>query len=161
MRRVYKKWCGVPYEGKHPTHVPVSSDAYIPPKQMLPGYCLLCPMTDIHPNLCRLKRHFAHLHIKYKVTVQDMQILACKCSDVRNQGTDGSNRNLHYHCHVCNWPRTQKHYLFVHLTTQHNFTMVEVGHLMRDPKSVKQLEKEKRIKKARRDKNKQRKAKKK
>ena len=141
-RHVYRKWCGKPYDGKHPTHLPVGCRTVIPDKQKIPGYCLLCPMTDIYPSLCRLRRHYNHLHVKYQIVVKKTVMLACKCSQIKNQGTDGSCRNMHYHCYICNWPRVQKHHMFIHLTTQYGLNMKEVGHLERAPKPVRELEKE-------------------
>jgi len=138
-RNVYRKYAGSLYKGKHPTHIPLGSNDIIPPRQTVPGYCLLCPMSTTFPSMCRLRRHFRHLHLKYAITVDQTTMLACKCSQVKSQGTDGTVRNLHYHCHLCHWPRVQKHQMFIHFTTKHSLTMDEVGHLMRKPKKVKAL----------------------
>ena len=138
-RKVYRKWSGTPYKGVHPTHIPIGSNDIIPAKQKVPSYCLLCPITTTFPSMCHLKRHFQHLHVKYTITVDKTTMLACKCSQIKSQGTDGSCHNLHYHCHICHWPRIQKHQMFIHFTSQHNLTMSQVGHLMRKPKLARDM----------------------
>jgi len=133
-KNVYRKWEGQIYDGPHPTHIPVGSSDVIPSQQSVPGYCILCPMTRVIPSRYELRRHFRHLHVKYGITVQNTNIMACKCSQMKNHGSDGTVRNLHFHCHKCHWPRTQWIQMYGHYTTQHNFRPEEVAHLQVGPR---------------------------
>lgn len=135
-KNVYRKWEGKIYSGRHPTHIPVGSSKVIPKQQKVPGYCILCPMKGVIANKYLLRRHYQHVHVKYGITVEDMNILACKCSQMKSHGSDGFCRNLHFHCHICHWPRTQWEQMFIHYTTQHDFEPDRVAHLQKGPRAT-------------------------
>ena len=116
----YRRWAGRTYKGKHPSHLVQGEKKVFPHNQLIPGYCLLCPMTSLIPTNYRYKRHFRLCHIKHAVLIAKITLLACKFSQVKSQGTDYSCRNQHYHCHLCHWPKTSKQALFIHYNTQHD-----------------------------------------
>ena len=87
-------------------------------------------MMSLIPTDYRYKRHFRLCHIKHAVVVARITLLACKCSQVKSQGTDYSCRNQHYHCHLCHWPKTSKQALFIHYSTQHDLAIEVIGHLV-------------------------------
>ena len=41
------------------------------------------------------------VHIEKLLVVHDVNILMCRCSDIRSRGSDKSVRNHHYHCIPC------------------------------------------------------------
>ena len=134
----YRRWAGRTYKGKHPSHLVKGATNVFPPNQLIPGYCLLCPMTSLLPTDYRYKHHFRLCHVKHAVIVGRITLLACKCSQVKSQGMDDSCRNQHYHCHLCHWPKTSKSALFIHYSTQHDLPMEVIRHLVEKPKRVKQ-----------------------
>ena len=134
----YRRWAGRTYKGKHPTHLVQGEKKVFPHNQLIPGYCLLCPMTSLIPTDYRYKRHFRLCHIKHAVVVGRITLLACKCSQIKSQGSDESCRNQHYHCHLCHWPKTSKQALFIHYNTQHDLPIETIGHLEERPKKIKQ-----------------------
>ena len=134
----YRRWAGQTYKGKHPSHLVQGEKNVFPHNQLILGYCLLCPMTSLIPTNYRYKQHFRLCHIKHAVVIVRITLLACKCSQVKSQGTDYSCRNQHYHCHLCHWPKTLKQALFIHYNTQHDFPIEVIGHLVDKPKKIKQ-----------------------
>ena len=137
-RDCYRRWAGRTYKGKHPSHLVQGEKKVFPHNQLILGYCLLCPMTSLIPTNYRYKRHFRLCHIKHAVLIAKITLLACKCSQVKSQGTDYSCRNQHYHCHLCHWPKTSKQALFIHYNTQHDLPIEVIGHLVDKPKKIKQ-----------------------
>ena len=95
-RDCYRRWAGRTYKGKYPSHLVQGEKNVFPHNQLIPGYCLLCPMTSLIPTNYRYKRHFRLCHIKHAVVIAKITLLACKCSQVKSQGTDYSCRNQHY-----------------------------------------------------------------
>ena len=79
-RDSYRKWAGRTYKGKYPSHLVKGEKNIFPHNQLIPGYCLLCPMTSLIPTDYRYKRHFRLCHIKHAVVVARITLLACKCS---------------------------------------------------------------------------------
>ena len=51
----YRKWAGQTYKGKHPSHLVQGEKNVFPHDQLIPGYCLLCPMTSLIPTDYRYK----------------------------------------------------------------------------------------------------------
>ena len=133
----YRRWEGHTYQGKHPSHLVQGTTNVFPPHQIIPGYCLSCPMTSLQPTDYRYKRHFRLCHVKHTVIVGKITLLACKCLQVKSQGMDKSCRNQHYHCHMCHWPKTSKSALFIHYSTQHELSMSTIRHLVEKSKRVK------------------------
>ena len=129
-RHSYKRWSGRVYKGKHPSHIIQGSKHIFPGKQEVPGYCLLCLMMTIHRTNYRFRRHFCLCHVKHAVVIGCITLLACKCSQIKCQGTDRSVWNQHFHCHLYHWPCTSKVALFIHYNTQHNMTVGVIGHLV-------------------------------
>ena len=101
------------------------------PNQLIPGYCLLCLLTSFQVSLYRYECHYRLCHVKHSVLIGRITLLACKCSEIKNQGTDNSCQNQHYHCHLCHWPKTSKESLFIHYTTQHEVEYDLIGHLVK------------------------------
>ena len=134
----YRKWAGRTYKGKHPSYLVQGEKNVFPHNQLIPGYCLLCPMTSLIPTDYRYKRHFRLCHIKHDVVIARITLLACKCSQVKSQGTDYSCKNQHYQCHLCHWPKTSKQALFIHYNTQHDLPIEVISHLVERPKKIKQ-----------------------
>ena len=65
----YRRWAGCTYKGKHPSHLVQGATNVFPPNQLIPGYCLLCPMTSLLPTDYRYKHHFRLCHVKHTVVV--------------------------------------------------------------------------------------------
>ena len=86
----YRRWAGRTYKGKNPSHLVQGKKKVFPHNQLIPGYCLLCPMTSLIPTNYRYKQHFRLCHIKNAVLIAKITLLACKCSQVKSQGTDYS-----------------------------------------------------------------------
>ena len=137
-RDIYMRWARRTHKGKHPSHLVEGATYVFHPNQFIPGYCLLCPMTSLQPTDYRCGHHFRLCHVKHAVIVGRIILLACKCLQVKSQGTDESCRNQHYYCHLCHWPKTSKAALFIHYSTQHELAMEVIGHLVEKPKRVTQ-----------------------
>ena len=135
-QETYHCWVGWTHKGKHPSHIVQGQKKIYPPNQLIPGYCLLCLITSVQATLYRYKRHYRLCHIKHAVVIGCITLLACKCSEIKSQGTNKSCRNQHYHCHLCHWPKTSKEALFIHYTTQHEVKYELVGHLVKKVQRV-------------------------
>ena len=99
----YLKWRGVKGKGQHLSHEPTSKVLidYVPRGQKLNEDCILCPQ-EIHPtSKYDLLSHVRRVHVGHLITIQEMNLLMCRCSDIRSQGRDNSVRNRHWHCVDC------------------------------------------------------------
>ena len=133
---MYHRWVGCTHKGKHPSHLVEGQKKIYPPNQLIPGYCLLCPMASFQASLYRYKTHYRICHVKHTVVICPITLLACKCSEIKSQGTDTSCCNQHYHCHLCHWPKMSKESLFIHYTTQHQLEYDIIGHIVKKVKRV-------------------------
>ena len=136
---MYRKWLGPCYKKLHPSTIPPTCANIIPPRQRCPGYCVLCPLQHQTYSAYDLKRHYKHMHRNKSYVVQAHTLLRCKCSDVKSQGTDLSNRNAHYHCHLCQWPKKDREQLAIHYASKHSLPFEAISHLYRVPSKLKAL----------------------
>ena len=135
-RSVYRKWQGPRYKNFHPSTIPPSSKNIISALQPCPGYCVICPKQKQTYGAYDLKRHYKHMHLNKSWVVHDYTLLRCKCTDVKSHGTDLSNRNAHYHCHLCQWPKKDREHLAIHYTSKHSLPYEDISHLYREPKNL-------------------------
>lgn len=138
-RDVYRKWKGPKFAERHPSTIPAKWKNIISPLQHVPGYCVICPKSKEIYNHYDLKRHYKHMHRNGSYVVNGTTLLRCKCSDIKSQGTDNYNRNAHYHCHLCQWPKKDREQLGIHLSSKHSLPFEEISHLFREPKKAKKL----------------------
>ena len=99
----YYKWTGTKGTGYHPSQVLTSTSMidYVPAKQQPNTDCILCPKEKILETLFDMQLHFKCVHIAKLLVVHDVNILMCRCSDIRSRGSDKSVHNHHYHCIPC------------------------------------------------------------
>ena len=83
-----------------------------------------------------LKCHYKHMHHNCSWVVRGFTLLRCKCSEIKSQGKDKYNRNTHYHCHLCQWPKKDREQLAIHYTSKHSFPFEDIRHLYRHPENV-------------------------
>ena len=99
----YYKWNGTKCKGFHASQVKMSTSMidYVPPEQNPNTDCILCPKEKILETQFDMQLHFRCVHIAKLLVVHDVNILMCRCSDIRSRGLDKSVRNHHYHCITC------------------------------------------------------------
>ena len=117
----YYKWSGTKGSGLHPSQVKMSTSMmdYVPPKQKPNTECILCPKEKILETEFVMQLHFRHVHIAKLLVVHNVNILMCRCSDIRSRGLDNSVRNRHYHCITCWHPFDTGAKLRVHKLAKH------------------------------------------
>ena len=118
----YYKWTGTKGTGYHPSQVKTSTSMidYIPLTQQPNTDCILCPKEKILETLFDMQLHFKHVHIAKLLVVHDVNILMCRCSDIRSRGSDKSVHNYHYHCIPCWHPFDTPAKLRVHKLAKHS-----------------------------------------
>ena len=96
----YLKWHGRKGQGMHISHVPMKTVLfkYIPRGQKMNEDCILCPKEKHLNSNFDLLVHVRRVHVGHLITIRNMNLLMCRCSDIRSQGTDNSVRNRHWHC---------------------------------------------------------------
>ena len=114
---------------KHMSHFTVADPNQMPASQEIPGYYLLCPQQYFTNQNFRMHAHYQCLHWKRMISVLDMNLLFCKCSEVPNHGCNNSIRNGHYHCPICHKPCNQIKAVAVHLVSRHKVSPNAVKHL--------------------------------
>ena len=76
-------------------HVPVKKALfkYVPRGQRMNEDCILCP-KEKHINLqYDLLVHVRRVHVGHLITIRNTNLLMCRYSDIRSQGTDNSVHN--------------------------------------------------------------------
>ena len=140
----YYRWKGKRGKGRHLSHKPVSKVLidYIPRGQKIKEDCILCPKEICPSSELELLDHIWRVHVRRLITLRDMNLLMCHCSDVCSQGCDNSIRNRHWHCVQCWQPCTTPDKLRTHLLYRHNdiYQENELNHLKKsrgdpEPKS--------------------------
>ena len=133
QRRGYKyvMWdsSGADTGKKHLSHVGIGFKGKMIREQSTPNYCLLCPRRAFFHNDKDMESHYEKVHLKNTVTLGQLKLLKCKCSEVPNRGSDDSTRNAHYHCNVCHKPCDKKQQLATHLITRHDVQPGTLEHL--------------------------------
>ena len=129
----YLKWWGVKGKGRHLSREPTSKVLidYIPRGQKLNEDCILC-LQEIHPtSKYDLLSHVRHVHVGHLITIWEMNLLMCRCSDIRSQGHDNSVRNRHWHCVDCWQPCVIPSKLKQHMLAKHKdkYNKHELKHL--------------------------------
>ena len=132
-RGIYHKWQGARYKNLHPSTIPPNCKNIIPPLQGCPGYCVLCPVQKEIYSAYDLKCHYKHMHRNKSWEVHKFTLLRCKCGEIKSQGTDLYNRNAHYHCHECQWPKKDREQLAIHYASKHSYPFEDLAHLYRHP----------------------------
>ena len=91
----YLKWKGQKGPGMHVSHVPAKKALfiYVPRGQRMNEDCILCPKEKHLNSQYDLLVHVRRVHVGHLITIRDMNLLICRCSDIRSQGTDNSVRN--------------------------------------------------------------------
>ena len=95
--------------------------------------CILCPQ-EIHPtSKYDLLTHVRWVHVSHLITIREMNLLMCRCSDIRSQGRDNSVRNHHWHCVDCWQPCVIPSKLKQHMLAKHKdkYNKHELKHLDR------------------------------
>ena len=135
----YYKWTGTKGSGYHPSQVKTSTSMidYIPPKQKPNSDCILCPKEKILETQFNMQLHFRCIHIAKLLVVHDVNILMCRCSDIRSRGSDNSVCNHHYHCIACWHPFDTAAKLRVHKLAKHSDIYDEPSLLHLKPKTRK------------------------
>ena len=106
---------------------------YVPPQQSLNTDCILCPNEKILETQYEL--HLSCVHIAKLLVVHDVNILMCRCSDIRSRELDNSECNCHYHCITCWHPFDTGAKLRVHKLAKHSDVYDEPSLLHLKPKS--------------------------
>ena len=132
-RESYRRWQGRKYLGKHPTHLDLDATQGLLEIQEYPGYCILCPMQKIVIYRSDMIRHYALQHFNHALTMGDVKVMRCKCSDMKSHGNDRAIRNAHYHCSECHMPKKDRDQLALHLACRHGWKFEEIKHLLRNP----------------------------
>ena len=88
----YYKWTVTKGRGFHPSQVKTSTSMidYIPPQQTPNTDCILCPKEKILETQFDMELHFRRVHIAKLLVVHNVNILMCRCSDLRSRGSDNS-----------------------------------------------------------------------
>ena len=135
----YYKWTGTKGSGFHPSQVKTSTSMinYVPPQQTPNTDCILCPKEKILKTQFDMQLHFRCVHIAKLLVVHDVNILMCRCSDIRSRGSDNSVRKCHYHCITCWHPFDTGAKLRVHKLAKHSDVYDEPSLLHLKPKSRK------------------------
>ena len=139
----YYKWSGTKGSGLHPSRVKMSTSMmdYVPPKQKPNTDCILCPKEKILETEFDMQLHFRCVHIAKLLVVHNVNILMCRCSDIRSRGLDNSVRNRHYHCITCWHPFDTGAKLRVHKLAKHSDIYNEPSLLHLKPKARKAAKK--------------------
>ena len=104
---------------RHISHIDLDFDKDYLHNQKIPGYCLLCTsFYSSKPSV--MKYHFARIHKKHSIVVNNLRHLFCKCRFVPSRGGDNKNRNLHFHCCKCHKPCDKEKAYRTHLVSKHN-----------------------------------------
>ena len=117
----YYKWTGTKGSGLHPGQVKTSTSMmdYVP--QQNPNTdCILCPKVNILEIQFDMQLHFRRVHIAKLLVVHNVNILMCRCSNIRSRGSDNSVHNHHYHCITCWHPFDTGAKLRVHKLAKHS-----------------------------------------
>ena len=135
----YYKWTGTKGSGLHPSQVKTSTSMmdYVPPKQKPNTDCILCPKEKILETEFDMQLHFRRVHIAKLLVVHNVNILMCRCSDIRSRGSDNSVRNRHYHCITCWHPFDTGAKLRVHKLAKHSDVYDKLSLLHLKPKARK------------------------
>ena len=91
----YLKWKGRKGLGMQVSHVPAKKALfkYVRRGQRMNEDCILCPKEKHLNSQCDLLVHVKRVHVGHLITIRDMNLLMCRCSDIRSQGTDNSVHN--------------------------------------------------------------------
>ena len=135
----YYKWTGTKGSRFHPSQVKMSTSMidYIPPQQTPNTDCILCPKDKILETQFDMELYFRRVHIAKLLVVHDVNILMCRCSDIRSRGSDNSVHNHHYHCLTCWHPFDTGAKLRVHKLAKHSDVYDEPSLLHLKPKARK------------------------
>ena len=129
----YLKWQGKKGRGLHASQVKVKTVLidYVPSNQDVNADCLLCPMEKTLNGKADAIDHYKWVHIAHLLTVKNVNLLRCRCSEIRSRGTDNSVRNRHYHCIECWHPFDTGPKLRIHKLSKHSdkYSDRDLGHL--------------------------------
>ena len=135
----YYKWTGTKGSGLHPSQVKTSTSMfnYLPRQQKPNTNCILCPKQKIFETQYDMELHFRCVHIAKLLVIHDVNILMCRCSDIRSRGSDNSVHNHHYHC-ITRWhPFDTVAKLRIHKLAKHSDVYDEPSLVHLKPKSRK------------------------
>ena len=130
---VYKKWKPLnPKQKSHPSVRDIDDSTVIPDEQEVPEWCILCPRNKYLRDNTYAQTHYFSMHHKKLLVVDNVKMLACKCSEIHSHGSNRSARNLHFHCSLCYHPFKSGDLLATHMLCHHTDIMLsQVRHLMR------------------------------
>ena len=129
----YLKWTGS--KGKGLLVSQIKSNVvlidYIPNKQDENSDCLLCPKEKCLGGRADAIDHYKRVHISRLIQISNINILMCRCSDIRSRGSDRSIRNRHFHCIACWHPFDTPAKLRIHKLAKHSdkYSEVDLAHL--------------------------------
>ena len=80
----YYRWKGQKGKGRHLSHEPTSTVLvdYMPRGQKLNEDCVLCPKEIRPSSKIEFIVHVRHVHVAHLITLRDMNLLMCRCSDI-------------------------------------------------------------------------------
>ena len=134
----YLKWMGTKGRGLHPSQVKakVVLIDYVPKSQDENADCLLCPKEKTLGGMADTIDHYWCVHIAHLLTVTNVNILMCRCSDIRSRGSDNSARNGHFHCVTCWHPFDTGAKLRIHKLSKHGekYSEQDLAHLKSNSK---------------------------
>ena len=118
----YLKWQGTKGRGLHPSQVKVKKVLidYVPNSQDVNADCMLCPKEKTLNGNADAIDHYKRVHITHLLTVNNVNMLRCRCSKIRSRGSDNSVRNRHYHCIECWHPFDTGAKLRIHKLSKHS-----------------------------------------
>ena len=129
----YLKWQGQKGPGMHISHVPTKKALfnYVLRGQRMNEDCILCPIEKHINSQYDILVHVRRVHVRHLITIRNMNLLMCRCSDICSQGTNNSVRNRHWHCKQCWQPFTTPAKLKTHILAKHKgvYEACELKHL--------------------------------
>ena len=129
----YLKWTGSKGKGLHVSQIKadVVLIDYIPKKQDENSDCLLCLKEKCLGGQADAIDHYKRVHISRLIQVTNINILMCRCSEIRNRGSDQSVHNRHFHCLACWHPFDTPAKLRIHKLAKHSdkYSELDVAHL--------------------------------
>ena len=129
----YLKWVGKKGRGLHRSQVSTKKVLidYVPKAQDVNADCILCPMEKTLDGKADAIDHYKRVHIAHLLTINNTNMLRCRCSEIRSRGSDNSVRNRHYHCIECWHPFDTGAKIRIHMLSKHSdkYSGSQLAHL--------------------------------
>ena len=129
----YLKWTGSKGKGLHVSQIKADIVLidYILNKQDENSDCLLCPKEKCLGGRADAIDHYKRVHISRLIQIANINILMCRCSEIRSRGSDKSVHKRHFHCLACWYPFDTTAKLRIHKLAKHSdkYLELDVAHL--------------------------------